>query len=113
MTYIADDENLDAVSFIPTRDITFVGFSIYAVYSTKDDFTCHWSLKIGDKQEPQIQTLLNHENDVKDHMCDIMFDEPYKVRAEEPIEIGVRFTVGEEFFCSTVFGYGGDDMAAR
>jgi hypothetical protein len=46
-------------------------------------------------------------------MCDIMFDEPYKVRAEEPIEIGVRFTVGEEFFCSTVFGYGGDDMAAR
>lgn len=36
-----------------------------------------------------------------------MFDEPYKVRANEPISIGVRFTVGDEYFCATVFGYGG------
>lgn len=42
-------------------------------------------------------------------MCDIMFDEPFKVRAQEPISIGVRFTVGDEFFCSTMFGYGGNN----
>lgn len=53
LTYLSDDENLDAITFIPTKDISFVGFSVYAVGSSKDDFTCHWRLKIGDKQQPQ------------------------------------------------------------
>lgn len=52
LTYIMDDEGLDAITFIPTKDISFVGFAIYAVWNTKDDFTCHWSMKIGDKQHP-------------------------------------------------------------
>lgn len=53
--------------------------------------------------------MLSHATDVdpKTLMSDIMFDEPYKVRANEPISIAVRFTVGEEYFCTTVFGYGG------
>lgn len=50
LTYISDDEALDAICFIPTKDISFVGFSVYAVGSSKDDFTCHWRCKIGDKQ---------------------------------------------------------------
>lgn len=50
---------------------------------------------------------------MKDYICDIMLDEPVKVRAHEQISIGVRFTVGEEFFCSTVFGYGGSNYERK
>ncbi len=46
-------------------------------------------------------------------MCDIMFEQPYKVRANEPITIGVKFTVGEEYFCTTMFGYGGSNYERR
>lgn len=44
-------------------------------------------------------------------MGDIMLESPIKVGAGEPIEIGVRFEVGdgEEFICGTVFGYGGNE----
>ena len=31
LSYMSDQEDLDAISFIPTKDITFVGFTIYAV----------------------------------------------------------------------------------
>ena len=41
-------------------------------------------------------------------MCDVIFDKPFTVRSNEPIDIGVKFTVGEDFFCGTVFGYGGN-----
>jgi hypothetical protein len=46
-------------------------------------------------------------------MCDIMLDEPVKVRSGEQISIGVRFTVGEEFYCGTVFGYGGSNYERK
>ena len=42
-------------------------------------------------------------------MADVMLEKPIKVHANTPIEIGLRFTVGEEFFCGTVFGYGGSN----
>lgn len=34
VTYLSDDVGLDAVSFVPQRDITFLGFSVYAVISS-------------------------------------------------------------------------------
>ncbi len=34
LSYIADEESLDAIQFIPQKDITFVGFSVYAVGSS-------------------------------------------------------------------------------
>jgi hypothetical protein len=46
---------MDAITFIPTKDIQFVGFSVYAIGqpmaddSMFDEFTCHWKVKIGDK----------------------------------------------------------------
>ncbi len=50
LSYMADEMSYDAISFIPTRDVSFVGFSVYPVMApTKDDFTCHWRYKIGDK----------------------------------------------------------------
>jgi hypothetical protein len=48
LSYIMDDEGFDAITFIPTKDISFVGFSVYSVQSSKDDFTCLWSLRIGE-----------------------------------------------------------------
>jgi len=47
---MADEMSYDAISFVPTRDISFVGFSVYPVMTEnkKPDFTCHWRYKIGD-----------------------------------------------------------------
>lgn len=56
---------------------------------------------------------MSHDKDVKASICDIMLDQPVKVRAHQPIHIGVRFTVGEEFFCSTMFGYGGNNYERK
>lgn len=95
MTYISEDEGCDAITFIPLKEISFVGFSVYSVQSSKDDFTCLWSIRIGETQMPQQQTELSHDTDVdpKTLMSDIMLDEPIKVRANTPISIAVRFTV--------------------
>jgi hypothetical protein len=42
-------------------------------------------------------------------MVDIMFDSEIPVGANKPITIMVRFLAGEEFFCSTLLGYGGEN----
>ena len=52
LSYMSDQEDLDAISFIPTKDITFVGFTIYAVWNEKTPFTCHWKCKVGDRSLP-------------------------------------------------------------
>ena len=49
---MSDQEDLEAISFIPTKDITFVGFTIYAVWNEKTPFTCHWKCKVGDRSLP-------------------------------------------------------------
>jgi hypothetical protein len=38
-----------------------------------------------------------------------MLDEEIPVEADKPITIMVRFIAGEEFFCSTLLGYGGEN----
>lgn len=52
VTYLADDVGLDAISFVPQQDITFLGFSVYPVFTVEDEFTCHWKMLIGEKQYP-------------------------------------------------------------
>jgi len=90
---MADEMSYDAISFVPSRDVTFLGFSVYPVMSnTKDDFTCHWRYKIGDQQGHEHSTDFNHEKDVKGKMCDVMLDSEVSVRANEAITICVRFT---------------------
>ena len=109
LSYMADEMSYEAISFVPTRDVTFVGFSVYPVMSSKEDFTCHWRYKIGDQQGHEHSTDFNHERDVKGKMCDVMLDKEINVRAHEAITICVRFTQGQEFFCTTLLGYGGEN----
>ena len=45
-------------------------------------------------------------------MCDIMLDTEVHVTANKSITIMVRFQAGEEFFCSTLLGYGGENFAS-
>lgn len=72
---MSDEMSYDAISFVPSKDVTFVGFSVYPVFApSKEDFTCHWRYKIGDKQGHEQQTDFNHEKDVKGRMCDIMLE---------------------------------------
>ena len=49
--------------------------------------------------------------DVEKKMCDIMLDQEIPVSANIPITIMVRFIAGEEYFCSTLLGYGGENFS--
>jgi hypothetical protein len=42
-------------------------------------------------------------------MCDIMLEQEVPVSANKAITIMVRFTAGDEYFCSTLLGYGGEN----
>jgi hypothetical protein len=42
-------------------------------------------------------------------MADIMLDEEIPVSANKAITIMVRFIAGEEYFCGTLLGYGGEN----
>lgn len=42
-------------------------------------------------------------------MADIMFESEIAVSANKPITIMVRFQAGDEYFCSTLLGYGGEN----
>jgi len=43
---------LDAITFIAEKDVMFLGFAVYAVYSTKDDFKCLYNMKVAGKMYP-------------------------------------------------------------
>ena len=43
-------------------------------------------------------------------MTDVFLDKEIPVRKDVAITIGVRFTVGEEFFCTTYLGYNNDGV---
>ena len=47
LSYIAEEEAYDAITFIPKKDIKFAGFSIYQVHSFEQDFSCMYKIKIG------------------------------------------------------------------
>lgn len=42
-------------------------------------------------------------------MVDIMLDQEIPVSQGQPITIMVRFQAGDEYFCSTLLGYGGEN----
>ena len=51
---MSEDVSLDAISFVPLREVVFVGFAVYQVITTDEDFTCHYNYKIGEKQYPNL-----------------------------------------------------------
>ena len=58
LSYIADEEAFDAVSFVPNKDIKFAGFSVYQVHSMDGpdvDFRCIYKIKIGGDSWPEKQ----------------------------------------------------------
>ena len=42
-------------------------------------------------------------------MADIILDKEIYVKSGKPITIMVRFLAGDEFFCTTLLGYGGEN----
>jgi len=42
-------------------------------------------------------------------MVDVMLDKEIPVSANKPITIMVRFIAGDEYFCTTLLGYGGEN----
>jgi hypothetical protein len=110
LTYLADDEGFDAISFFPKKDIKFAGFSVYHVASnTVDDFKCIYRIRIGTEAFPE-QGQDFSQSEVENKMCDIMLPKEIVVHANSEISIAVRFTQGEDFFCSTLLGYGGENL---
>ena len=45
-------------------------------------------------------------------MVDILLEKQILVTAGKPITIMVRFKAGEEYFCSTLLGYGGENYTS-
>jgi len=76
LSYIADEESYDAISFIPSKDIKFAGFSVYQVFSNlEQDFKCLYKLKIGTETYPEkIEEFT--QNSVEHKMVDIMMPNP-------------------------------------
>lgn len=57
LSYISEDEGVDAITFVPKKDILFVGFSVYHVVSTDVDYKCFYKYKIGSElsQEQAVE----------------------------------------------------------
>ena len=109
MSYIADEEAYDAISFVPNKDIKFLGFSVYAVHTPENqDFKCLYKLKIGSESWPEKMQEFS-QGEVDNKMCDIILPAQVPVAKHKPIIIGVRFISGDSFFCTTLLGYGGED----
>ena len=108
MSYISDDETFDAISFVPKKDILFAGFSVYHVASTDVDFKVIYKYKIGKQYSPEMNVECS-QADVKEKIVDIMLDSEIPVQKGKSITIMVRFIAGDEFFCSTLLGYGGEN----
>lgn len=107
LSYISDDESFDAITFVPNRDIVFVGFSVYHVASTDVDFRCIYKYKVGTERSQELTAHFS-QADVHKKMAKIMLDEEIPVDSGKPITIMVRFLAGDEYFCSTLLGYGGE-----
>lgn len=91
LTYIADDENHDAISFIPNKDIKFAGFSVYHVASnTEADFKCLYRIKIGADSYPEKEQEFS-QSEVDNKMVDIMMNNEIVVQKDKEISIAVRF----------------------
>lgn len=111
LSYIANEEAYDAICFIPTKDIKFAGFSVYQVLGADlqpQDFKCFYKIKIGAETWPEKDqdfTIAQVEN----KMADIIFPKEVMVKAGLQIHIGVRFHEGDNFFCQTWLGYGGEE----
>lgn len=73
LQYICDEEAFDAISFIPKRDILFVGFSVYHVASTDVDFKCIYKYKIGTEASQELVAEFS-QADVEKKMVDIMLE---------------------------------------
>jgi hypothetical protein len=78
------------------------------VASADIDFKCIYKYKIGGESS-QEQVAEFSQGDIDGRMVDIMLDKEILVTANKPITIMVRFIAGEEYFCSTLLGYGGEN----
>ena len=72
LSYIADEEAHDAISFIPKKDIKFAGFSVYHVASNlEQDFRCLYKMKIGAETYAEKSAEFT-QSEVENKMVDIM-----------------------------------------
>jgi len=108
LSYIADEEAYDAIAFIPNKDIKFAGFSVYSVTTVNTDFKCLYKIKLGADSLPEGNAQFTMA-DVDNKMVDIMLPQEIIVQKGKTITIGVRFIAGEDFFCTTLLGYGGEE----
>lgn len=111
LSYIANEEAFDAICFIPKKSIKFAGFSVYQVLGADmqpQDFKCFYKIKIGAETWPEKEEDIA-VSQVENKMADIIFPKEVPVKAGLQVHIGVRFHEGENFFCQTWLGYGGEE----
>ena len=76
--------------------------------STDIDFKCLYKYKVEGAGTVEAEIELLQAN-VNSGMSDIMFENEIPVKAGKAITIMVRFLAGDEYFCSTLLGYGGEN----
>ena len=108
LTYFCEQNDSDAIDFIPQKDVAFVGFSAYPVIvpDEVETFSVVWSYSIAGRAGPETVTNFS-KADVKDKMVDIFFEKDIKVLKNQPITIAVRYISNESEFVGTYLGYGG------
>ena len=67
-----------------------------------------YKYKIGKVYSPEL-SIEFAQSDVKEKMVDIMLESEVPVQKGKSLTIMVRFIAGDEFFCSTLLGYGGEN----
>lgn len=88
LTYMAEDEQVDAIQFIPKKDISIVGFSVYPAivpfqqqHLYLDDVKVMWKIKIDGVVKVSKETIFSN-CDIQNKIVDIMMDEEMQVRAQ-------------------------------
>ena len=83
---------------------------MYQVASnTEADFKCLYKIRIGTEAFPEKEQEFS-PSEVENKMVDIMLPQEIVVQKDKEISIAVRFMQGEDFFCSTLLGYGGENI---
>jgi len=112
LAYISEEEDaFDAIAIVPKKPIKFLGFSVFQVFGEGvPEFKAIYKYKIGATLSPEMTAeFLQSQADPKERTVDIMFEKEVPVPANTPITLMVRFIAGEDFFCATYLGYGGEN----
>lgn len=109
------ESRLDCISYIPNKNITFIGFGQYANYHSKDmTYRVKLGVDDGEMSEPIEVSKPDSEKDQEKKWHTILLSElglkPMKIKADQKLHIGIMLNVGSDNHehRSHFYGYEGE-----